>query len=121
MGLENKVGIKENEFQKGLRRRIELIYGVMRKVSGDMDYLDINIVFTRNLPQDLAASVDTVVKLDGIISDETRLALLPLDIDAKTELEKVEEQKLSNFSLFGAQFNEVDDGEEEDRTREEER
>jgi SPP1 family phage portal protein len=121
MGLENKVGVKENEFEKGLRRRIELIYGVMRKVSGDMDYLDINIVFTRNLPQDLSASVDTVVKLDGVISDETRLALLPLDIDPKEELEKVEEQKLSNFSLFGANFNEVDDGEEEDRTREEER
>lgn len=115
MGLENKVGIKENEFEKGLRRRIELIYGVMRKVSGETDYLDINIVWTRNLPQDLAASVDTVVKLDGIVSDETRLALLPLDIDAQEELEKVEEQKLSNFSLFGANFNEVDDGEEKER------
>jgi SPP1 family phage portal protein len=92
----------------------------MRKVSGAMDYLDINIVFTRNLPQDLSASVDTVVKLDGVISDETRLALLPLDIDPKEELEKVEEQKLSNFSLFGSNFNEVDDG-VEDRTREEER
>jgi SPP1 family phage portal protein len=120
MGLENKVGVKENEFEKGLRRRIELIYGVMRKVSGEMDYLDINIVFTRNLPQDLSASVDTVVKLDGVISDETRLALLPLDIDPKEELEKVEEQKLSNFSLFGANFNEVDDG-EEDEAREEKR
>ena len=122
MGLENKVGVKENEFEKGLRRRIELIYGVMRKVNGDFDYLDINIVFTRNLPQDLNAAADTVIKLDGILSDETRLALLPLDIDAQVELEKVEEQKLSNFSLFGANFNEVDDGEEEEkRTREEER
>lgn len=121
MGLENKVGVKESEFEKGLRRRLELIYNVMTKVNGEMQYLDINIVFTRNLPQDLSASVDTVVKLDGIISDETRLALLPLDIDAKEELEKVEEQKLSNFSLFGTNFNsEVDDG-EEDRTREEER
>ena len=117
MGLENKVGVKENEFEKGLRRRIELIYGVMRKVSGEMAYLDINIVFTRNLPQDLSASVDTVVKLDGVISDETRLALLPLDIDAKEELEKVEEQKLSNFSLFGANFNNevVDDEEVEEK------
>ena len=117
MGLENKVGVKENEFEKGLRRRIELIYGVMRKVSGEMAYLDINIVFTRNLPQDLSASVDTVVKLDGVISDETRLALLPLDIDAKEELEKVEEQKLSNFSLFRANFNNevVDDEEVEEK------
>ena len=118
MGLENKVGVKENEFEKGLRRRIELIYGVMRKVSGETDYLDINIVWTRNLPQDLSASVDTVVKLDGIISDETRLSLLPIDINVADELERVEEQKLSDFSLFGANFNEVDDGEEE---REEER
>ena len=115
MGLENKVGVKENEFEKGLRRRIEMIYGVMRKVNGEFDYLDINIVFTRNLPQDLAAAADTVIKLDGIVSDETRLALLPLDIDAKAELEKVEEQKLSNFSLFGANFNSevTDDGEVE--------
>lgn len=118
LGLEDKTGIKESEFEKGLKRRIELIYSVMKKVNGDMDYLDINIVWTRNLPQDLDAAVDTAVKLDGVISDETRLALLPLDIDPKEELEKVEEQKLSDFSLFGSNFNEVDDGEEE---REEER
>jgi len=112
MGLENKVGVKETEFEKGLRRRIELIYGVMRKVNGDMDYLDINIVFTRNLPQDLSAAVDTVIKLDGIVSDETRLALLPMDIDAQEELEKVEEKKLQNYSLFAPTFNtEVSDDE----------
>ena len=111
MGLENKVGVKETEFEKGLRRRIELIYGVMRKVNGDMDYLDINIVFTRNLPQDLSAAVDTVIKLDGIVSDETRLALLPMDIDAQEELEKVEEQKRENYALFGSNFNEVSDDE----------
>jgi SPP1 family phage portal protein len=112
MGLENKVGVKETEFEKGLRRRIELIYGVMRKVNGDMDYLDINIVFTRNLPQDLSAAVDTVIKLDGIVSDETRLALLPMDIDAQEELEKVAEKKLQNYSLFAPAFNtEVSDDE----------
>ena len=112
MGLENKVGVKETEFEKGLRRRIELVYGVMRKVNGDMDYLDINIVFTRNLPQDLSAAVDTVIKLDGIVSDETRLALLPMDIDAQEELEKVAEKKLQNYALFAPAFNtEVDDDE----------
>ena len=115
MGLENKVGVKENEFEKGLRRRIELIYTVMSKVTGTMDYLDINIIFTRNMPQDLNASVDTVIKLDGIVSDETRLALLPIDIDAKVELDKVEEQNRSKYALFGEQFNEVlTDGEEEE-------
>lgn len=113
MGLENKVGVKENEFEKGLRRRIELIYTVMSKVTGSMDYLDINIVFTRNMPQDLSASVDTVIKLDGIVSDETRLALLPIDIDAKVELDKVDEQNRSKYALFSEQFNEVlTDGEE---------
>lgn len=117
MGLEDKTGVKETEFEKGLRRRIELIYGILRKVNGDMNYLDINIVFTRNLPQDLASLVDTVVKLDGVISDESRLALLPLDLDMSAELEAVEEKKLQNYSLFASNFNsEVNDereGEEE--------
>ena len=119
MGLENKVGVKETEFEKGLRRRIELVYGVMRKVNGEMDYLDINIVFTRNLPADLTESVDTVIKLDGVISDETRLALLPMDIDPAEELEKVEEKKLQNYSLFASNFssNEVNDDEEGEEER----
>ena len=119
MGLENKVGVKESEFEKGLRRRIELIYNVMRKVNGEMAYLDIDIVFTRNLPQDLESAVNTVKNLEGVISDETRLALLPLDIDAEAELEAVEEKKLQNYSLFASNFNtEVSDAEEE---REEDR
>ena len=118
LGLEDKTGVKETEFEKGLRRRIELIYGVMRKVNGDMAYLDINIVFTRNLPQDLSAMVDTVVKLDGVISDESRVALLPLDLDAEAELAAVEEKKQQNYALFSANFNEVSDAEEE---REEDR
>ena len=116
LGLEDKTGVKETEFEKGLRRRIELIYGIMRKVNGDMAYLDINIVFTRNLPQDLASVVNTVVQLDGVISDESRLSLLPLDIDVKEELEAVEEKKQQNYALFSANFNEVNDereGEEE--------
>ena len=112
LGLETAVGFKESEFEKGLRRRIELLYTVLKMVNGDMDYLDINIVFTRNLPQDLESAVTTVQQLDGIISDETRLALLPLDIDAKAEIEAVEEKKLQNYALFSANFNEVNDGQE---------
>ena len=114
LGLEDKTGVKETEFEKGLRRRIELIYGIMRKVNGDMAYLDINIVFTRNLPQDLASLVDTVVKLDNVISDESRLALLPLDLDVKQELEAVEEKKQQNYALFSSNFNEVSDEEVEE-------
>jgi SPP1 family phage portal protein len=109
LGLEDKTGVKETEFEKGLRRRIELIYGIMRKVNGDMAYLDINIVFTRNLPQDLSAMVDTVVKLDGVISDESRVALLPLDLDAEAELAAVEEKKLQNYALFADNFRSNDD------------
>ena len=109
LGLETAVGFKESEFEKGLRRRIELLYTVLKMVNGDMDYLDINIVFTRNLPQDLESAVTTVQQLDGIISDETRLALLPLDIDAEAELAAVEEKKLQNYALFADNFRSNDD------------
>jgi SPP1 family phage portal protein len=119
LGLETAVGVKETEFEKGLRRRIEMVTGYNKKVS-DAEYLDINIVFTRNLPGDLDAMVDTVAKLQGVVSDETRLAMLPMDIDVNAEIEKVSEQKLSNFSLFGAQFNEEDNGEEKETDKREE-
>ena len=109
LGLETAVGFKESEFEKGLRRRIELLYTVLKMVNGDMDYLDINIVFTRNLPQDLESAVTTVQQLDGIISDETRLALLPLDIDAEAELAAVEEKKLQNYALFADNFRSNDE------------
>lgn len=111
LGLETAVGFKESEFEKGLRRRIELIYAYEKMVN-DAEYLDINIVFTRDLPQDLDSAVQTVKLLDGVISDETRLALLPLDIDIPAELEKVDEQKQSNYSLFGATFTGELNGEE---------
>lgn len=104
MGLENAVAVKETEFKKGLRRRIELIYGILKKTNGVMDYLDINIVFTRNIPQDLASAVDTINKLDGVISDETRLSLLPLDIDVSAELDAVAESERNNFALFPSNF-----------------
>lgn len=112
LGLETAVGFKESEFEKGLRRRIELLYTVIKMVNGDMDYLDINIVFTRNLPQDMAEAVDTVTKLDGVVSDATRLALLPLDIDAEAELAAVEEKKLTNYALFADNFRSRDEDEE---------
>ena len=118
LGLETAVGFKESEFEKGLRRRIELLYGVVKMVEGEMNYLDINIVFTRNLPQDLESSVNTVKNLEGILSDETRLALLPLDIDAEAELAAVEEKKLQNYALFADNFRSNDDGEEDDRKEE---
>lgn len=109
LGLETAVGFKESEFEKGLRRRIELLTSVLKMVNGDFGYLEYNIVFKRNLPQDMAEAVATVQALDGVVSDETRLSLLPIDIDIQAELDKVEEQKLSNFSLFGTNFNEVED------------
>ena len=113
MGLENAVSVKESEFEKGLRRRIELLYNIIKKSVGDMDYLDVNIIFTRNIPQDLASAVEVVNSLDGVISDETRLSLLPIDIDANAELEAVEEKKLANYSLFADNFTGVDDVEDD--------
>lgn len=117
LGLETAVGVKETEFEKGLRRRIEMVTGYNKRVS-DTDYLDINIIFTRNLPVDLDAMVDTVAKLQGVVSDETRLSMLPMDIDVPVEIEKVAEQRLSAYSLFGANFNEDNNEEETDKARE---
>ncbi|MGL5380702.1 phage portal protein, partial [Clostridium sp.] len=94
MGLESLTGIKEAKFRKGLMRRIELMCNILKiKTNQDMDYTDIQPIFTRNKPFNDVELADTMQKLTGILSDETILAMSPYVDDVQAELErKINEQ-----------------------------
>ena len=92
MGLENKVAIKEAHFKKGLQRRLELISRIMYVMGSDFDYLGIDIQFHRNLPVNELEAVNMANALNGLVSDETMLGVLPFVNDAKAELEKRDAQ-----------------------------
>ena len=93
IGMEHVRSRKEREFKKGLQRRIELIGGIMRlKNQKPIDFRDVTMQFTANLPQDVQSLAQVVNQLEGLISRKTLIGLLPFVEDVEAELEEMEEQ-----------------------------
>ena len=87
IGLEQIRSRKEREFKKGLQRRIELIANILKlKNQGVIDFRDIDMAFTANIPANLTEQAELVNKLDGLISQKTLLSLLPFVADPLEEL-----------------------------------
>lgn len=100
-GMEQKTAIKERKFKKGLQRRIELITNILNIKGGNFNYMDIEISFRRNKPQNILEIAQIITMLSGELSRETKLAMLPNVLDVKKEIEKIEEEKSRTRSDFG--------------------
>lgn len=55
--------------------------------------------FTRNLPANLSDEADVQSKLQGLISEETRLSMLSVVPDPKAELQKMKEEEVDSIDL----------------------
>lgn len=112
-GMEHKAGIIEGRMKKALQRRVELICGIASMKLGIDVFRDIEITFKRNIPEDIASTVNIVNSLKGTVSDATLLSQIPFVNDVSAELEAVKAQKESNMELynFSASGN---DGEEDE-------
>ena len=84
--------------KKALLRRLELIAKIQKLKVGDMGWRDIEIVFTRNIPEDLTDVVNLVNSLRGLVSDRTLLGQIPFIRDVDKEMDLLEEQKQSEVS-----------------------
>ena len=82
--LDYLCSIKEANLRKGLTRRFELLSNYLSLKNNELDFYDIEIVFNRNTIEDLGEKYDNILKLNGIVSQETLLAKLP-GIDANNE------------------------------------
>lgn len=51
----------------------------------------------RNIPSDTNTDITNALKVRGLLCDETVINLLNLDLDAQSELSKMEEQSLANI------------------------
>ena len=67
------------------------------KKKTNFDFREIQIELQRNLPTDKEGMIDMVLKLREVLSDETILNMLPIDIDVESELAKKEEQSEINM------------------------
>ena len=99
-GLEQVASRKERLFKKGLQRRLELLCNFLNVKSGtDYDWRNLEISFTRNIPANVPDIVDMVSKLNGIISNEKLLGLLPFIEDPQRELDRIKKEQEDNIDL----------------------
>lgn len=96
--LQQYIATFEGEFKKGLLRRWEIILNKFNKEKGKhYDFRDIEVKLQRNVPSDRATDVTNALKLRGLISDESVINALNMDLDAKNELEKMDIQNQENI------------------------
>ena len=96
IGLEQVRSRKERGFKQGLQRRIELIAGMLKlKSAADIDFRDIEITFTANLPSNDAEQAQIVKELYGLVSQKRLLSLLPFVTDPAEEMEELQKEQES--------------------------
>lgn len=94
IGLEQIRSRKEREFKKSLQRRIELIANILKlKNQAQIDFRDIEIVFTANIPANVAEQAQVVSQLDGVVSQKTLLSLLPFVADPLAEIDELQKER----------------------------
>ena len=111
-GMETRAGKIESLMKKALQRRIEIICGIASLKLGEEVFRDIDIVFKRNIPTDINATIQLVNNLKGTVSDATLLSQLDFISDVPAELEAIQEQKAANMELYG--FNTLTDEKDEE-------
>jgi len=109
-GLEQNTAQKERKFKRGLQRRIELINNYLSYVGEGYDWRDIEITFSRNIPENLNDLVDMVAKLRGSVSHVTLLSKLPFIEDPELEIKRLQEESAESIDLSQFfRFDERDD------------
>ncbi|HAM79591.1 phage portal protein [Ornithinibacillus bavariensis] len=96
-GLEQKRATKERLFKKSLRDRYRLINNISSiAAEGTFDVNDIIITFTPNLPKSLREEIEAFVKLNGELSEETKLSLLSFIENPQEEMERMKKESPLN-------------------------
>lgn len=92
IGLEQLAIMKENKMRLAKQKKIKMITEWINfKKSKHFDASSVKQKYTRNFVENVSEIVENVGKLEGIVSKETQLTILPADIvsDAHEELEKI--------------------------------
>lgn len=122
IGMENKTAGKERKFATALKYRLRLITNVLNLKGGNYDPRDIDIVFTRNMPQNLVDMTNIVATLQGIVPQKILLSILPFipNVDeAIKELEKEQEvTSEQNYLMSDYDWGEGNEQEDQKDTRE---
>ena len=101
IGLEQIRSRKEREFKKALQRRIELISGMLKTKSIEaIDFRNVEIAFTANIPANIQEQTQIVKDLENIVSQKRRLSLLPFIEDPVAEIEELKKEQEESQSFL---------------------
>ena len=101
VGFENASSAIESNMRKALQRRIELIASILKLTNEEEQWRDVNIKFTRNLPNSLTPTTPSdLMAFKGLVSDETLLAQVPFVNDVDEELGKVKKQTEEQIEMY---------------------
>ena len=92
----------QEETIKGLQKELlrmweNIVDRINIKKNTKFDFRDLDIIINASIPTDDNEIIDMWLKLKDMVSDETILSNLPLDIDVESELKKKEDEAQENF------------------------
>lgn len=87
-GIEQVRSAKERSFREGLRGLLSALSGGYSLLGGPVDLTAGRVTFYKNLPQDHAATAETLLSLSPVLSQRTILEQLPWVADPEEELRR---------------------------------
>jgi len=105
VGLESKAIKKVRKFAKANREMFRILASAWKKKGIIFDPEKVEMVFTRTLPVDTKYFAEVTQLLKGMISEETRISMLPFVPNVQTELEKMASEA-DNYNLNFEEDNE---------------
>jgi SPP1 family phage portal protein len=100
LAQENLGKMKEVKFSRALNDQFNLLTNFWKIKQIVINPEDIRYEFNRSLPTELGTSADIASKLNGIISQETLLSLMPFIDDPQEEIAKMKKEKEENANMI---------------------
>lgn len=105
--MENVALMKERKFNNGMIRRFKMMFNIPTNFGVDPEsYLDIDYLFTRNIPNNIVEEAETAEKLAGVTSKRTQISVLSVVDNVQDELDQIEKEKdESEINSFNRDMN----------------
>lgn len=97
--MRNMAANKERKFRQALRRLYRIVFSVgtvLPEVHSE-DWRELVFTFKRNLPDDISNDADIAQRLQGMVSQETLLSILPFVNDPQEEIKRINKEKQENM------------------------
>lgn len=114
LGLEMLTKTKERWYRRGLRKRLNIFLHYLGLQGSALDENEIEVTFSRSLPQNLLELSQIVGNLEGEVSQKTLLGLLPFVEDPDGEIEALSAEKQENVARQQELFASPESGTEND-------